>query len=280
MEQTKYTFVELLKKYTSIDEEFIDTFLSTFKIGNELEFDIKDKEAANYLGITCQTLRNRLNNKYNTKEQYIKKVDYIKVVTDKTTNKKSYYINYQCFERLAMAGNTEQSELVRLYFVKLREFIYENQILIFQALDNNQDLRKYAGFDTIYFFAVDDMHKEDFFKFGRTSDIIKRLRTYNTGRIRDVDLKYLAIVKNAKLIEKCMKHQLKINQVIKGREIYNVKADTLQQIINNCYTQSVSKDENEELYDEISRLIGFYGYIKDKVRIKPYVIIGKDIVSI
>ncbi len=69
MEQTKYTFVELLKKYTSIDEEFIDTFLSTFKIGNELEFDIKDKKAANYLGITCQTLWNRLNNKYNTKEQ-------------------------------------------------------------------------------------------------------------------------------------------------------------------------------------------------------------------
>ncbi len=61
-----------------------------------------------------------------------------------------------------MAGNTEQSELVRLYFVKLREFIYENQILIFQALDNNQDLRKYAGFETIYFFAVDDTHKEDF----------------------------------------------------------------------------------------------------------------------
>ncbi len=34
-------------------------------------------------------------------------------------------INYQCFERLAMSGNSEQSKTIRMYFVKLREFITE-----------------------------------------------------------------------------------------------------------------------------------------------------------
>jgi hypothetical protein len=46
-------------------------------------------------------------------------------------------------------------------------------------------------------------------KVGRTSDIVQRLRNYNVGRIQEIDLKYLAIVKNRLLIEKCIKLKLK-----------------------------------------------------------------------
>ncbi len=56
----------------------------------------------------------------------------------------------------------------------------------------------------IYFFAVDERYP-NILKYGRSIDIVKRLRTYNSGRIKDVELKYLAIVKNSKLIEKCIK---------------------------------------------------------------------------
>ncbi len=31
-------------------------------------------------------------------------------------------LNYQYFKRLAMSGDTQKSEYVRMYFVKLREF--------------------------------------------------------------------------------------------------------------------------------------------------------------
>ena len=58
-------------------------------------------------------------------------------------------INYQCFERLAMTGDSDESEAIRMYFVKLREFITENQHLIFQALENKDDLRQYSSFETI-----------------------------------------------------------------------------------------------------------------------------------
>jgi hypothetical protein len=44
-------------------------------------------------------------------------------------------VNYQCFERLAMSGDSEESESVRMYFVKLREFITENQKLIYQLME-------------------------------------------------------------------------------------------------------------------------------------------------
>jgi hypothetical protein len=35
-------------------------------------------------------------------------------------------LNYNCFERLSMSGKTKESEYVRVYFTKLREFISEN----------------------------------------------------------------------------------------------------------------------------------------------------------
>ena len=147
----KYSFTELLKKYTSIDEEFIDIFFNKFKIGNDLEFHINEKELADYLNIKIKTLRNRLNNKYSNNENYYEKVDYIRIKIDKK-NKYKYMLNYRCMEKLAMSGDSEESENIRTYFTKLREFIYDNQELINQSLDNYNDLKKYSKFDCIYFF--------------------------------------------------------------------------------------------------------------------------------
>ncbi len=36
-----------------------------------------------------------------------------------------------------------------MYFVKLKEFITENQHLIYQAMENKNDLRKYFKFEII-----------------------------------------------------------------------------------------------------------------------------------
>ena len=184
-------------------------------------------------------------------------------------------INYQCFERLAMTGDSDNSEIIRMYFIKLREFITENQHLIFQALENKDDLKLYSKFETIYFFAVDE--KKNFLKIGHTGYIVQRLRNYNIGRIKEIDLKYLALVKNKTLIENCMKLKLNKNQVIKYREIYEIEPQKLKKIINDCYCKHISKKENEELYKELSNLLGMYTYVKNKVNIKPYIIIGNEL---
>ena len=45
-------FIDLLKKHTNIDVKFINTFFKKFKIGGELDFDIKDKIVSDYLNTT------------------------------------------------------------------------------------------------------------------------------------------------------------------------------------------------------------------------------------
>jgi hypothetical protein len=264
-------FITLLKKHTNIDQNFINIFFKKFKIGGELDFDIKDKDVAQYLGITLDNVRSRLQNKYSKTKKFIQKVDFIKQKLGKTSSV-IYLLNYQCFEKLAMSSETSKAEMVRLYFIKLREFIVENQKLIFQAIENKHDLNIYRGFESIYFFAVDE-RKQDIFKVGRTQDIIQRLRNYNVGRIKEVELKYFALVKNPLLIEKCIEFKLKKNSYYEGREIYKVDLKKLKKIIDECYCKYVSREQNEELYKEISELLGLYAYTKNKINIKPFVII-------
>jgi Meiotically up-regulated gene 113 len=266
------TFVQLLKQHTSIDTDFIDTFFKKFKIGGELHFDIKDVDVANYLDISLITLRKRLLNILSKKKNYFEKVDYIKVKKGNTSSVQ-YMLNYQCFERLAMSGDSDKSEDVREYFVKLREFLVENQYTIYQSMEQKEDLKKYSTYESIYFFAVDERHN-NFFKIGRTIDIMKRLRNYNVGRIKEIDLKYFAIVKNSKLIESCIKLNLKNKQVFDKKEIYHTTPEFIKQVIDKCYCKYVSKKENDEMYRELGDLLGMYAYSKNKVNIKPYIIIN------
>jgi hypothetical protein len=271
MPQQNSIFVKLLKKYTDIDIDFIDIFFKKFKIGGELEFEIDENDIVKYLGIAKITLRKRLNNEYSKKKLYYENADYIKIKSG-ATSAVTYMVNYECFERLAMASDSEKSEVVRLYFSKLRKFISENQHAIFQAMEKKaDDLKLFDNMNTIYFFAVDKRK----FKIGKSAGIVKRLRNYNIGRIKEIEFKYLALVKNKDLIEKCMKVNLKPYQVIKNREIYEIDPIRIKKVIDKCYCDNVSKKENLELYEEISNLLGMYAYIKDKINIKPYIIIDK-----
>uniref|UniRef100_A0A6C0EF59 Helicase ATP-binding domain-containing protein n=1 Tax=viral metagenome TaxID=1070528 RepID=A0A6C0EF59_9ZZZZ len=120
-------FCELLKIHTDIDDKFIDLFLINFKNNNK--FDIKDIDVAKYLDIELKTLRKRLNNTFSKSINYIENVDYIKLKTGKTTAV-VYMLNYQCFERLTISGDTQKSEIIREYFTKISNFMYEYNKLI------------------------------------------------------------------------------------------------------------------------------------------------------
>jgi phage anti-repressor protein len=266
-------FINLLKKYTNIDNDFIEIFFKKFKIGFELDFNIKDIGVSKYLNIELNTIRRRLNNTFSKNINYIEKVDYIKIKSGKTTGLQ-YMINYPCFERLAMQGDSKKSETVRMYFIKLREFITNNQYLIYQTMEQKNNLKKLSGYESIYFFAIDERN-DNIFKVGRTTDIIKRLNNYNIGRIKEVDLKYFAVVKNAFLIEKCIKLLLSKNKVYENKEIFKIEPLKLKKVIDKCYCKNVTSKENDKLYEELSDLLKLYSYTKDKINIKPFIIIDK-----
>ena len=154
-------FIKLLKDNTTIDTKFIDTFFKKFKVGSELDFDIKDFHVAKYLEVSLINIRRRLNNEYSKSLKFIDKVDYIKIKSKTSNEGSTYMVNYSCFEKLAMSGDSKKSETVRDYFIKIREFIYEHQELVYQAIENKKDLNKFRGYESIYFFAAIDLIAKD-----------------------------------------------------------------------------------------------------------------------
>jgi len=64
-------FINLLKKYTNIDLDFINTFFKNFKIGGELDFNINDIDVAKYLGVDLNTIRRRLNNTFSKNVHFL-----------------------------------------------------------------------------------------------------------------------------------------------------------------------------------------------------------------
>ena len=78
------------------------------------------------------------------------------------------------------------------------------------------------------------------------------------------------------MVEKCIKLNTKNNQINKNKEILKITPEQLKKIIDNCYCKYASSEENCELYDELSQLSGLYSYVKDKVNIKPYILIDDE----
>ena len=121
----------------------------------------------------------------------------------------------------------------------------------------------------IYFFAADTTK----FKVGRSTDMLSRLRSYNVGRVEDIVLKYVAIVSDSILIERCIKKKLKPFEVIEGREIFELNPSDIKEAINDCYSSLTSNTAHKQLLEDLATLTGYYAYIKDKKMIKPYVVI-------
>jgi hypothetical protein len=136
MRKNSSIFLSLLKKHTNIDVNFINTFFTKFQIGDDLQFHINEKDVSEYLNISRDQLRDRLNNKY-MKKYYIENADYIKIRTGITTQV-IYYLNYPCFEKIAMGCDSIMSFRIKEYFIELRKFIMRYEKIINQSIETHK----------------------------------------------------------------------------------------------------------------------------------------------
>jgi hypothetical protein len=74
-----------------------------------------------------------------------------------------------------------------------------------------------------------------------------------------------------------MKLQLNKYKIFKNKEIYKIEPKKIKNIIYECYCKNVSNKYNNDLYEELSNLLGLYSYTKNKINIQPYIIIGHNL---
>ena len=115
------------------------------------------------------------------------------------------------------------------YFILLRKFIdyYHNDI--------GDSIKKKMHMNPnkcVYILLINESKK--IYKFGRSSDLRKRLRNYATGIEKHPDIKFIMIVENPMLVEKCVKELISNFQFKERQEKYQVTHDLIKKVIFEC----------------------------------------------
>jgi hypothetical protein len=74
---------------------------------------------------------------------------------------------------------------------------------------------------------------------GHTQDLVKRLATYNTGRLEDVDVLHVYETEYRKEVERCLKMLMAKKQYKKRKELYEVDLDIVKKLIRGCASLSM-----------------------------------------
>jgi len=135
--------IEFLKKYTKINNEFIDDFFGLYDEKDKYNFCINIDIISKWMNTRKSDLKETLIN------SYTQKIDYI--ITINKDNKKSgpnpeiILLTPKCFKMLSMQSKTKKSKIVREFYYELENVIdqYKNYIIEgledkIEKLENNQ----------------------------------------------------------------------------------------------------------------------------------------------
>ena len=260
--------IDFLKKYTAISHSFIDEYYKFYEACEYHTFGIKLEDLLDYLSINDRNkFYDRFRKKFNIQTDY--KIIRLKQKDMKGVKTAIYYITLDTFEKICMLSKSKKASSVRDYFIILRKFInyYKDHISEMIIKKANQNPAK-----CIYIILVNK--NKQIFKYGRTNDLRKRLKTYATGKDTHPDIKFIMLVDNPKYIENCAKIFLEKYSYKKGQEIYKIDFDFIKTVTVNCvemfkHMDFITKNKDSEAYiifDDYETL----EYLDDKEKIIEY----------
>ena len=232
---------EYLKKFSSINNKFIDDFFSLYDENtDDTDFVINFDISAQWLNIRKDSLKRTLI------ESYRKNIDYKISVSKNTTvgrPSETIYLTPDCFKRLCMLTKSSKGEEVRSYYIQLEKHIdkYKDNIINdlrnrVNVLERNlkpNEIPKNEG--VIYVLKTpEDISLNDVYKIGSTEDFKTRLITHHTSHADNVEVKHVYKTSDVKGVERCLKAVLKEKQYRKRKEFYQVDLQVIKDVISKC----------------------------------------------
>lgn len=264
----KLSAKEFIKLTSTVPSKFIDELFEVYD-ENTIQTDpvVPLDVVARWLDANKNALSKTLKKTYRLKFDYIvvKNTDAIKK-DPRANNNKLYLLTPDCFKRLAMLSRSRNADMVRTYFIeienlflKYREQTLEGMQREIERLERNQKpMNGLSGVDPkagyLYIIRASE-HKDGLVKIGRSSDLLSRLRNYNSGRADDVELLYTYRVPDIVSAERCVKALLKKYQYRKYKEVYQADVDMVKELIKGCGDLSAKLHQKKQ---KMTLTGGFY----------------------
>jgi len=137
-----------------------------------------------------------------------------------------------------MISKCEKANLIRNYYIELEKLLIKYKDEIVKSLNeqlgikqqNQQIIEENKETGLIYILKVDD----EVNKIGNSSDIKKRMKQYNVGRIDELPIVFVYKTDKMKEIEDCLKKNLKEYQHKKNTETFKIDLDFIKETIKYC----------------------------------------------
>jgi hypothetical protein len=228
---------EYLKKYSIINNQFIEDFFSLYdRNTTDNDFVINLETVAKWLKSTKGHLKDTLKNSYS------KNVDYKTKKGETTGGRPSEIVllTPDCFKRLTMSSKTKKAEEVRTYFIELEKHIdkYKNHIIDalnkqMQILSNNQK-PKVDNKGGVIYILKSNKDIDGIYRIGKTKKFKERKAVHNSSHPDDMEIVFVYESKNIDEVENCLKAVLKSTQYRKRKEFYQIDENILKELINSC----------------------------------------------
>ena len=259
------TFIDFLKKYSTIPNQFLDDFYKIFNhttIGsNEINIDLDN--VIKWLQIKKQSAKDTLT------KSYKKNIDYQikRVIKKKGTGgqkREIITITVNCFKKICQLTKSKMGNQVRDYFIqvesllnKYKDYIINGMQEKIKKLEKDQKPKVNPESGVIYIFKTANSTENSLYNIGRTKDLKKRLSTHQSPLAHDIEVLFYYESDNIIEIESCIKALMKKYQYRKYKEVYKINIDIIKSLVENCDKIIIDTEQKvklSELKDEPDKL--------------------------
>lgn len=232
---------EFIYRFTRIPSKFVDDFYKIAKIGYDRNVKVIDlKLVARWLNIRIDNLKRLLTDKFEENFDYsIEKIKIDKRGKYGTHYKEKILLTPDCFKQLCMLSQTKKAKEVRKYYLELEWIIIKYHQEIKEKLEKeigilkkNQKPKCDIKGGVIY--IIEAEVSMSLYKIGKTNDLKKRLKTYNTGKGNEIEPLFFIKVNDIDKVENCIKNAVKTHQYRKYKEVYEIDIEVLKEVAIRC----------------------------------------------
>lgn len=242
---------DFLKKFSDVPSGFIEDFFELSKESYEDDdFAIDLHIVAEWLHVTKGNLKRLLVQHFEKDYDYIINQIKRKNIAGKGANYvEIIFITPDCFKELCMLSQTAKAKEVRKYYLSIEKLIrrYHQSIqdkLYKQLgiLKTNQRPKNFKNGGVVYILKA--LNSEiDLYKIGKSKNLKKRLRQYNSGNANDIEPMFILQVSDIDRVEECIKTLIKKFKYRKYKEVYEINFDILKQVFTRCSDFISSSDK-------------------------------------